>query len=236
MSWSMIALIFAAIVLGGLLLMGWMAGAFLLRLGRFLFGFGRGGAFSTLVRAAILVALLLWAGRAMSMRRQAAELAGVERMLREAAGVAAAEHHPLHRSCSTFRALAERERKVLAAYRRDLAKRLGRGAGGDERRLLEGEAKAVDDWMAWLDAAEELPRAISSAVDADTAHAAAARSGRVEYLDAASRLELESEKARRRAVLVLERLAARWSNRGGEGVDIVRSSAGPLPGGEVESP
>lgn len=232
----MITLILVAIALGGLLLTGWIAGALLLRVARFLLGFGRGGAFGTLLRAAVLIAVLVWAGRAMSIRRQAAELAGVERMLRETSGAVAAERHPVRQSSAAFRAQAERDRDTLAACRRDLAERLARGMPDGQRALLEKEARAVDDWIAWLDAAEELSRAISIAMDADTAHAAAARSGRVAYMDAASRLELESEKARRRAVLVLERLAARWSNRGGQGVDMALNSAGLLPGGEVKSP
>ena len=234
----MIALIFGAIALGGVLLVGWMAGTLLLRLARFLFGIGRGGPFGTLVRAVVLIGLLLCVGRAMSTRRHAAECARAERMLQEASGVPAAEFHPLQRSCSAFRRLAERERDVVEAYRRELADRLGRETAAAERSLLENEAQAVDDWIAWLDAAEELPRAVSSAVDAGTAHAAAERSGRVEYLDAASRLELDSEKARRRAALVLERLATRWTGRRGDGVDVAHSTAfaGLLPGGEVESP
>jgi hypothetical protein len=241
MNLPIVAVILGAIALGSVLLVAWMAGAALFGLIRFVFGFGRGGVFGTLVRASVLVLLLLWVGHAISAGQRDNGNLRTQQMLDEALWVPAPENHPLQASCSSFEQRATHDRDILKGYRRNLSQRLATEDDPSARAALVNEVEAVDDWLAWLDAVGETARAVARTVDAGTALAAADRSGRPEYMDAASRLELDSEKARRRAALVLERFAARWTD-GRTGHDVAQKAetstafVGPWSGGEVESP
>lgn len=239
MTLSMLLLILGGIAVGGIVLLLWMVSTVLFRFFGFLCGFRGRGPVSTAVRAILLIVILMAVGRLMAARWDAMAMTARECSVRQASRVPAAEFHPLQRSCEAFRTLASVERTGVKAYRRRIAERLATETDPADRKLLESEVRAVSDWLAWLEAAEELPLAVSAAVDAGTAHAAAERTGRVEYLDAASRLDVDLEKARRRTLLVLDRLTSRWADgQVSGGVDIAWETkiAGYGSGGEEWSP
>ncbi len=199
-----IVLVVGGLVAAGVLLILWVMGALSLGLIRWLFGFGGHGA--GFLRIVLWAVLLFFAGSLIASRWDGAP-AGRE------AGSSAdllPGGDPLRRSCAESASAAERQRREMESYRRRLSKTLAETEDPAERTRLEDTLAAIEDWMEWLDASGEVSRAVAAGLDASAARQALRRSGRAEYLRAASRADLEWEKARRRAGFAVNRLASRW--------------------------